>query len=340
MHNRLLVYNNNSIMIRHFKCKYSDLQLHISRFISTVIPSEQTQSSNERDAADICPDFRTLPADTSAIPANSPYYLYNIDPMHMSKKYMRGVINFHKKKFYRKLKINSNELAQVEERREAASAKEAQPIRYKYSLYHRNALPHRIAVDLSYSHLMTSIEMNNTVKQLLLIIRENNTNPTPLQLHLTNYQGCIRDHMLHQRKRLRDENVHVSPYHLTEVFERDQVVYLSGDSENVLDTVDPSLVYVLGGLVDSRCTVKGASLQAACDAGVRHARLPLPEVIIHQTPRPLPINQIFSILFKFIRSQSWFYAITSTIPPNKIMAVRVRSPHVTHNYSPSASLYA
>ena len=326
-------------MIRHFTCKY---QLHISRFLSTIIPSEQIQSSNEEDCVDT-PDFRTLPADTSCIPLNSPYYLYNIDPTWMSRKYMKGVIKFHRKKFLRKLRLNSSELerACTGESKESKElvCKEGEPARrarpYKFNLYHPNALPHRIAVDLSYSHLMTSIEMSSTVKQLLHLVKENCTNPTPLQLHFTSYQGSVLDHMLHQRKRLRRENVHLSAYHLTEVFERGQVVYLSGDSENVLDTVDPSLVYVIGGLVDSRLNIKGASLQAACDAGVRHARLPLPEVIIQHTPRPLPINLIFSILFKFVRTQSWFYAITTTIPPKKIMAVKVSSPHVTHCCAPS-----
>ena len=329
-------------MLRHFKYIYADLKLsNSSRPLSTLIPNEQTQCNTEMDSTEVCPDFTTLPPDTSSIPPNSPYYLYNIDPALMSKAYMKTVIRYHRKKCLRKLKLKSKEVERAEVReqkqlvcKEDVSTKEVRTKPYKYSLYHPNALPHRIAIDLSYSHLMTALEMKCTVKQLLELLRENSTNPTPIQLHLTSYQGCVQDHVTHQRKRLRHENVHLSPYHLTEVFRREQVVYLSGDSDNVLHSVDPSLVYVIGGLVDSRVNIKGASMQAACEAGVRHARLPLTEVIIQQAPRPLPINHIFSILFKFIRTQSWFYAITSSIPHKKILAVKLKGPHATHSYSP------
>ena len=34
------------------------------------------------------------------------------------------------------------------------------------------------------------------------------------------------------------------------MFSREELVYLSPDAEEVLDTIDPAKVYVIGGLVD------------------------------------------------------------------------------------------
>lgn len=34
------------------------------------------------------------------------------------------------------------------------------------------------------------------------------------------------------------------------IFDKERVVYLTPDSENVLDTIDPESIYVMGGIVD------------------------------------------------------------------------------------------
>lgn len=37
---------------------------------------------------------------------------------------------------------------------------------------------------------------------------------------------------------------------LEELYDADEIVYLSPDSDNVLETLDPACVYVVGGIVD------------------------------------------------------------------------------------------
>ena len=52
------------------------------------------------------------------------------------------------------------------------------------------------------------------------------------------------------------------------VFPRDRIVYLSAESEEVLEQLDPAAAYIIGGLVDHNHH-KGLCHQRAVEAGVR-----------------------------------------------------------------------
>ena len=60
------------------------------------------------------------------------------------------------------------------------------------------------------------------------------------------------------------------------MFSADELVYLSPDADEILDTIDTFKVYVIGGLVD-RSIAKNQSLNRATALGVQCVRLPLAE---------------------------------------------------------------
>lgn len=51
-------------------------------------------------------------------------------------------------------------------------------------------------------------------------------------------------------------------------------MYLTADSENTVDVLDPSKAYIIGGIVD-RNRYKNLTLDKANKDGIAHARLPL-----------------------------------------------------------------
>ena len=63
----------------------------------------------------------------------------------------------------------------------------------------------------------------------------------------------------------------------TELFPKENLVYLSPDSRNLLK-YNPNDIYIMGGLVD-RSVEKNASLAKAESKNIRHARLPLREIV-------------------------------------------------------------
>lgn len=46
------------------------------------------------------------------------------------------------------------------------------------------------------------------------------------------------------------QDIHIRTEHYTEVVSREELVYLTSDSPNVLTELDPKKAYVIGGLVD------------------------------------------------------------------------------------------
>ena len=73
------------------------------------------------------------------------------------------------------------------------------------------------------------------------------------------------------------------------VFDKDRLVYLTSESDNVLTSMEENQVYVIGGLVDHN-SQKGLCFKIAKDLGIKHARLPLSENIEIKTRTVLTIN--------------------------------------------------
>lgn len=70
---------------------------------------------------------------------------------------------------------------------------------------------------------------------------------------------------------------------------KDSLVYLTADSENVIEELESGKTYVLGGIVDKN-RYKKLCYNIAHEAGIQTARLPLGEYLEMQTRKVLTIN--------------------------------------------------
>ena len=73
------------------------------------------------------------------------------------------------------------------------------------------------------------------------------------------------------------------------------VYYLTADTDQVLRTVDPDAVYIIGGIVD-RNSLKGATRDKAEAQGIPVRRLPIPEMVDMKTCHVLTVLHVFQIL--------------------------------------------
>ena len=179
--------------------------------------------------------------------------------------------------------------------------------------------PFTIAIDLDYDDLMIDKDICKCAKQLLWVYTINRKAVTPLHVYYTGLKDKGRLYQALDRNdgyKNWDIKIMAEPY--IDIFPKEKIVYLTSDSDEVLNELDKDSVYVIGGLVDHNHH-KGISLKRASELGLRTARLPLGENVSLKTRTVLTIvhgkhfkfllktNQQFCVFF-FIFSFRYFTA--------------------------------
>ncbi|CAN6253458.1 unnamed protein product [Urochloa humidicola] len=88
------------------------------------------------------------------------------------------------------------------------------------------------------------------------------------------------------------------------------------DAETVLDDLDMSKIYIIGGLVD-RNRWKGITQKKAAEQGIQSAKLPIGNYLKMSSSQVLTVNQVFEIMLKFVETRDWKTAFFHVIPQRK-----------------------
>ena len=104
---------------------------------------------------------------------------------------------------------------------------------------------------------------------------------------------------------------------LSELFSKDEIVYLTAESPTVLSRLEQGHVYVIGGIVDHN-RIKGHCHAQALKAGWKTAKLPLDgNVAMGDNRKVLTVNHVFEILLRFQETGSWAEAMGGALPQRK-----------------------
>uniref|UniRef100_A0A0M3J5D4 tRNA (guanine(9)-N(1))-methyltransferase n=1 Tax=Anisakis simplex TaxID=6269 RepID=A0A0M3J5D4_ANISI len=147
------------------------------------------------------------------------------------------------------------------------------PRRGPITLMSESTCEQRIAIDLCYESKMNERQIKSIITQLSFCYAANRRVRNPSQLYFLSFGGVTRG-MFNSNPTYSNWDIHFETKSLCEVFKKDDIVYLTADSENILENLDSSRVYVIGGLLDHN-SLKGYCLNEANEMGVAHARLPI-----------------------------------------------------------------
>ncbi|XP_028661682.1 tRNA methyltransferase 10 homolog B [Erpetoichthys calabaricus] len=187
----------------------------------------------------------------------------------------------------------------------------------------------KLCIDLSMMQYMSTKETSRLAAQIRRLYGSNKKATNPFHLYLTDfsedsllYKECVRmnDGFLNYVMERTEENC-------LKIFPPECVIYLTPDSENALEYVDPEKVYILGGLVDESVQ-KSLTYEKAQEYQLCTARLPVEEYMVKKEnaknfhSQILAINQVFDILVAFCESHSWIEAFKVGFPAGKGYTLR------------------
>jgi len=183
----------------------------------------------------------------------------------------------------------------------------------------------RVAIDLSYSESMTAKEQASLASQLARCWGINRRASHPVSLSLTGLSKCPIEEWKAGGGQLADAGnwkVHLVEEDVSVAFPKEELVLLSPDAEEPLLELDPTKVYVIGGLVDTSVKIK-TSLAKATELKVKAMRLPLAENAAMANARePLTLPAVLEILLSVNAGDNWETAIGGAVAPRLM-----RDPH-------------
>ena len=100
-------------------------------------------------------------------------------------------------------------------------------------------------------------------------------------------------------------------------FKGKSLIYLSPDSDEVLDNINQDEILIIGGYIDKPIS-KFKSLQKADKYSIRTKRLPIKENYENKINCVLNINTVVEIISDYIENKDWGKALDKAIPKRKI----------------------
>ncbi|KAM9501459.1 tRNA methyltransferase 10 homolog A isoform 1-T4 [Clarias gariepinus] len=177
--------------------------------------------------------------------------------------------------------------------------------------------PLRLVIDCSFDNLMMLKDVKKLHKQIQRCYAENRRAAHPVKFYITSHDGQLKQYMNEINKGwVNWKDVHVKSEHFHEVLSKEDLVYLTSDSPNILQELDETKAYVIGGLVDHNHH-KGISFKRATDLGIAHAQLPLGTFVKMNSRKVLAVNHVFEIMLAYLDKHDWQEAFFTVLPQRK-----------------------
>ncbi|ORX45208.1 hypothetical protein BCR36DRAFT_300101 [Piromyces finnis] len=179
----------------------------------------------------------------------------------------------------------------------------------------------RVVIDESFDNLMLDKEIKSMVSQIAHCYSYNRQSFHPVKLYCTSFGDKTKaefDRKMSDYQRWRRNEIIFEPQSYEEVFanEKENLVYLTADSPNTIDTFDESKIYIIGGIVDKN-RYKNLTLEKAKKQNITTARLPINKYIKMSSRKVLTVNHMFKIILNYLDTNDWEKSLLDILPARK-----------------------
>jgi tRNA (guanine9-N1)-methyltransferase len=179
-----------------------------------------------------------------------------------------------------------------------------------------------VCIDCAYDDLMTEKEIKSLAQQIRYCYAQNKRSSHPCRFIVSNLGGKTLEQLQKESgfpNHWKSRGFECSEKSLRETFPNvhSQLVYLTSDSDNVLEQLSDDTVYVIGGIVD-RNRLKRVAITQAERLGLKTAKLPIDENVKLSATKVLTCNHVFQILLKYREHGNvWKKALVEVLPQRK-----------------------
>jgi tRNA (guanine9-N1)-methyltransferase len=179
-----------------------------------------------------------------------------------------------------------------------------------------------VCIDCAYDDLMTEKEIKSLAQQIRYCYAQNKRSSHPCRFIVSNLGGKTLEQLQKESgfpNHWKSRGFECSEKSLRETFPNvhSQLVYLTSDSDNVLEQLSDDTVYVIGGIVD-RNRLKRVAITQAERLGLKTAKLPIDQYIKLSATKVLTCNHVFQILLKYREhGNMWKKALVEVLPQRK-----------------------
>jgi len=219
----------------------------------------------------------------------------------------------------------------AEDRRKRAENPEAAPTetfhqfrkRLKKNRMSTSACRVSVIIDCGWENLMEMKDVQKLAKQIQYSYTTNRRLDDPVQFFVTGLQpgSMLKEKLDNDYAGYDNWDINLKAENYFDCFEKEKIVYLTSESENVLEKLEDDKAYIIGGLVDHN-QHKGICHATAVSRGISHARLPIDEFMEMKTRKVLTVNHVFDILASASGGANWEDAFAAAIPSRKGAVVK------------------
>jgi len=191
----------------------------------------------------------------------------------------------------------------------------------------------RVVIDCDFEHLMNDASNKSMVRQIIYLYCVNKRSKNPFRLILygvgkkileglkiSDYSNWIGIEVY-----LKEDYPSFETFIQEVLYKGDKreiidiknnIFYLSADSENNIDSIDNDATYIIGGIVD-RNKYKNLTFNKAKQLGINHGKFPIGNYLKLNSSQVLTTNHTFQILNEYSIRHNWKEAFISVIPKRK-----------------------
>jgi len=178
----------------------------------------------------------------------------------------------------------------------------------------------KVLIDFSYEGDMEPKEINSLCLQICICCGWMKKIQNPVSLNLVNCNEILEERLF--KMGLKNWALNIFKKDIMEIDEfalrKNDMIYLSPDSNDELESIEEDKIYIIGGLVD-RTIRKYASLIRAKDLGIRTGKLPINKFMALTRRKPLNIDTVVLLLADMLETKNWEKSFLKVCPKRLLL---------------------